>query len=204
MRQSADMDLVTASIIEGIAQLIELACSDDEETSIRAFEELQFIRTNRTEKCVLEGLKSQSTLVCITCLEIVGEWRFLPALELARCYIKHSDPLVRSEAIIAIAKCSIESDKVLLKTQFAKELDKEVLHIYYYAFSVMEEKKYLCFFLAGLFDEDYHIRCATANLIDDVVSIENSEVIKRYLSVATQGEEVRACLDAFKSAHKRL
>ena len=155
-------------------------------------QELQFLRTNKSEECILENLNNKDPLICSTCLEIVGDWKLKRALEQVYQLAMSKKIFIRSEAIITLGLFSRKEDKDFLLKKLKKEKNESVKNSIYLALICIGEDKYYPHFLSGFFNKDYHIRCSTANLVDYLLSNENKEEIRKIVLFAFQNENLRS------------
>lgn len=193
------VDHLNEDISHSIDKLIILCNDEDNEVRYRALEALQCVKSNETEKAVYEGLKDHDELVRATSLEILGYWKEKESEDRVAILLTDSSQIVRSAAAISLAQVgsSKYSDRVkeLLKT--ADSEDK--VGLYYYLCKIgMHE--YLPLFLNGLFDSFYRVRCATANLVIDIVDEKNLSFMRNFFELLLKEEKTEAAKSSIKNA----
>ena len=203
IKELEEIENLSEEIIDRIQTLIKYCSNDDSEVRFRAVEALGLINLPEVKNQVVRSLIDQDELVRVAALEILGDWKVFDALNNIIELLDDEDELVRSEAVIAIGNIG-DKDKIhVLQQQLPKSKEEEKIRIYY-ALTKLGEYKYFKLFLEGLDHEFYRIRCATANLILDLITSENSATIIDVLSKALVKEKTVAAKSSIENALHEL
>lgn len=189
---------LSKKIEDCIDQLLGFCDDDNEEVRYRAIETLGIIKNCETEKIVYRSIEDTDELVRSTALEILGSWEDKKAEDKIGPFLKDSSSLVRSAAVISLAQIGSVKyvDEIIERLKTAESEDKVSL---YYYLCRSGRNEYIPLFLNGLFDEFYRIRCATANLLIDLVDETNLEFMLNFLKLVLKKETTIAAKSSIKN-----
>lgn len=187
-----------------LKRLLELSNDEDEEVRFRSIEALaNFNVTEVMINRVRQGLADVDELVRIECVELIGDWEDSESIELIYKCLGDSSELVRSAAITCLGQIGKEDTTAVLITKFQDLTGLERLSCAIALYTLGQEK-YLDIALSFLFDQDYRVRCATANLVSNYSEDENKWYIISKLNEALQKEDTKAAASSISKAIKEL
>lgn len=186
-----------------ISQLINFTIDEDEEVRQIATETLGLLKTSQIIQKMRDGLLDKDELVRVTCLEILGDWKDNESVSQIKECLSDGSWIVRSEAAIALSSIGIKDAVMLIEKKIPLAGDEEK-NRYYFALYQLGKFEYFSKLLDGLFHEHYRIRCATANLLPNIVSPTNKELILRVLHFALKNEKTKAAKSSMKNTIKEI
>lgn len=193
-----DIPLISSRLWDAVEELVLLCSDQDREVRCRTIELFSDIRTKKIEECVCGLLKDEDELVRVACLDILGDWEDAVFEDEVLSMLKDPSELVRSTAIVAIAHIEIHNAIDVL-IEMLDDCEEEEVRIYY-ALCCMGRNEYFPLFLNGVYHSFYRIRCATTNLLTNLVTEFNKDLILNVLSEKILSEESRAAKTTMESA----
>lgn len=194
-----EIPLVSSRLWDAVRELVTLCDDQDREVRCRTVELFSDIRTKQIEECVCRLLKDEDELVRVACLEVLGDWEDAMFEDEVLSMLKDSSELVRSAAIVAIAHIGICGAIDVLISMLETSENEEEVRIYY-ALCQLGKSEYFPLFLNGLYDSFYRIRCATTNLLTNLITEFNKKLVLSMLSERVLAEESRAAKTTMESA----
>jgi HEAT repeat protein len=197
------IDTLNEKIEDSVDKLLALCNDENEEIRYRALEALQCVKNIETEKTVYKCLEDQDELVRTTSLEILGYWGEKKNEDKIFAFLTDRSPLVRSAAAISLGQIGSQkySDEIIEMLKTAESEDK--VGLYYYLCRVGRHEYFTSFF-NGLLDSFYRVRCATANLLIDLVDENNFDFVLNFLKLLYEKEETEAAKSSIKNAISEL
>lgn len=197
------VDILNEKIEDSVDKLLALCNDENEEVRYRALEALQCVKNIETEKTVYKCLEDQDELVRTSSLEILGYWGEKKNEDRIFMFLTDNSPLVRSAAAISLGQIGSQkySDEIIEMLKTSESEDK--VGLYYYLCRVGRHE-YLTAFLNGLLDSFYRIRCATANLLIDLVDEHNIDFVINFLKLLYKKEKTEAAKSSIKNAINEL
>ena len=183
-----------------VRRLINFCSDQDAEVRYRALESLRDIINPEVQDCVYAALSDPDELVAVTSLEILGDWRDPSRQNTILNLLSDERDLVRSAAAISIGMIGIKSarDKLIEKLDSCDDEEEKVGLIF--ALCKLGKDQYFYSFLNGVFHLFYRIRCATANLVTNLITESNQEFIINLLSEVLRNEETAAAKSSLTNA----
>jgi HEAT repeat protein len=190
-------------IRKSIADLVRMTSKRSYEVRMDALEALGDSQFN-LEPQVRKAIADRDELVRTTGAEIAGERR-LTALtdDLVRRLKSDRSALVRSAAAVALGEMQAVETRNILKARISVSDDEERVGLYY-ALVRLGVRRYFKLFLNGLRHDFYRIRCATANLLPDLINENNRSMALRFLKDALVHERTVAARSSLDDALKEI
>lgn len=174
--------------------------SDDADEEVR-YRSIQFLGTLDSTKAILgvvrRGLSDEDELVRVECAEILGSYPDCYTIEDLVPLLSDESTLVRSAALVSMGQ---QGNREVLDTI------KSSIHNFnryervsaFAALYMLGEDNYFIELLKGLSDDDYIIRCATANLLALSIKPFHAKEAAGAIENAMIKENSRAVLDTFR------
>ncbi len=194
---------LSLKIEDSIEKLLDLCGDENEEIRYRALGELQNVKSIETESMVYKSLEDPDELVRATGLETLGYWKEKKAEDIIFVSLTDKSPLVRSAAAISLGQIGSKKyfNKIIKMIETADSEDR--IGLFYYL-CIIGRNEYLSLFLNGLFDSFYRTRCATANLLIDLVDQNNINFLLNFLNLVNKEEKMESVRSSIKSAISKL
>jgi len=193
--------LATETHSDNLARILELTNDVNEEVRMRAFELLIDYESNTICRIqVRKGLHDVDELVRATCAEILGDWKDQESLEtLVTMALKDRSHIVSMYAIVAIGDLGNRTIIPRLKHLVTQVNRRKSFFFYYALYRLDGSLIYLQKFLNGLQNEDYHLRCAVANLCIEIVNDSNQDFLLIAVQEALKKEKTVAARSSMQT-----
>lgn len=193
-----ELSISSTNPSDSITRLLELSFDEDEEVRYRAIEAFEnFAVTDNILERVRCLLNDCDELVRVQAVELLGYWRDSSSCELIYKSLNDKSSLVRSSAIISLARACgksylSEMRRLAAVGDCAEQLSATVaLYHLNEDTSINDITKYF-------FHNSYHIRCAAANLISEFVLDKDISKLVDCLEKAMISEKSNAVLSTYK------
>ena len=184
-------------------RLLHLSYDTDAEVRFRSLEAENFPPNNDSLSRIRGGVRDADELVRTACVEILGERMDASSIDLLNQALHDSSALVRSSAIISLGQIDQPESIALLKTMHPtlNGLEKLSCSISLYLLGI---ERYLNDAMLCLYDQDYRVRCATANLASRFAKDSDKRFVIDKLQNALTKEETRSASSSISRAIRDL
>jgi HEAT repeat protein len=181
--------------------LIAALESRNSEVQMRAAEAL----SGRPEEGVIDALiilavNASDTLAQISAIESLGDLRAHDAVHPLEDLLRSDDELVRGSAAFSLGEIGdSECIAVVEKTLETEESEHSQVMLEVCLYKLGQHER-LHGVISRIQSEDYHVRCAAAHLLADIVDVTNVTVIGNALHEALSREAAAAARSSIRSA----
>ena len=162
---------------------------------------------NEVTQLLEKEMLSSDPLVRCQVAELLGEmWCDSHDTYLLERLAHDDDWLVRRAAAVALAQRRVPSALAQIEARIHEgDADaEERVGLYYAAYRLSGEGKYFAKFIEGVHHEHYRVRCATCNLLPDVVDRWNHDLVVHLVETQLAQEDTVAAREALVDALRTL
>ena len=179
--------------------LVRMTANQSYETRMEALQALNDSELD-LEPHVGKALRDRDELVRTTAAEIAGERKLISLQDkLIRQLKSDRSVLARSAAAVALGEMRASKARNILRSGITASGAEEQVGLFY-ALVRLGAGKYFSSFLEGLKHDSYRVRCATANLLPDLIDEKNRSATMKSLREALAREQTVAARSSFNYA----
>ena len=196
----ADIEKLEDGSSQNIKRLLELSHDGNDEVRCRAIEAFEnFDPTDAILSRVREGINDEDEIVRAMSIELLGDWADVDSIDnLYRAFGDVSD-IVRAAALTSLGQMDRKDVAEVLEGKYPifGGIEKVSAAMALYS---LGEKKYLDDLLSFLEDDDFLIRCRTANLLCSFVDEQDKEKVIEKMEFALALEKTEAAASSLSDA----
>ncbi len=175
---------------EDLSNLLDLANSDDSEIRMRVADELGFVSPELAKDALFKLLNDKDELVRASACDSLCNGKSIDVyLRLKEVFRNDESMYVRSYSILSIVDVyknkhlAIPGNEIVsfLKEALDKETESQIKIPLYRGLYILGETRYLDSLIDELNGEIYQNRCATINMLEEILNESNQEAIESAL-----------------------